>query len=163
FGSARTEEGSPGYVAAREFAHAIAAQGWMVITGAGPGIMAAGHEGAGAEHSFGANTRLPFLNPANVYIARAGTTTTVKSPFYRNYQSARFVGERLVLRLRHAPDESALSRIRTDFADLLEHGDFEVISATSQEVRDNDEVDCERLAFYPVHAYGRLRQLIDAL
>lgn len=83
FGSARTEPGDPGYVAAREFAHAIARAGWMVITGAGPGIMAAGHEGAGAEHSFGANIRLPFLNPANVYIAQDGKLINFKYFFTR--------------------------------------------------------------------------------
>src|SRR5690606_15977709 len=55
FGSARIEPGEESYIAARDFARLIAERGWMVITGAGPGIMAAGHEGAGAEHSFGAN------------------------------------------------------------------------------------------------------------
>ena len=33
---------------------------WMVITGAGPGIMEAGIEGAGAANSFGVSIRLPF-------------------------------------------------------------------------------------------------------
>ena len=55
----------------------------MVITGAGPGIMAAGHEGAGAEHSFGANIRLPALNPANVYIANDGKLINFKYFFTR--------------------------------------------------------------------------------
>ena len=32
----------------------------MVITGAGPGIMEAGIEGAGAANSFGVSIRLPF-------------------------------------------------------------------------------------------------------
>ena len=55
----------------------------MVITGAGPGIMAAGHEGAGADHSFGANIRLPALNPANAYIARDGKLINFKYFFTR--------------------------------------------------------------------------------
>src|SRR5262249_10225787 len=46
-------------------------------------IMAAGHEGAGAEHSFGANIRLPSLNPANVYIARDGKLINFKYFFTR--------------------------------------------------------------------------------
>jgi uncharacterized protein (TIGR00730 family) len=258
FGSARVEPGDPAYLAARAFAAEIASHGWMVITGAGPGIMAAGHEGAGAEHSFGANIRLPMLNPANVYIAKDGKlinfkyfftrkvtfmkessafvllpggwgtldeafelltlTQTGKSGlhpivllepegsvywrqwaifmreqildrgfinqsdlslftiattpqeaveeierFYSNYQSARFVGERLILRLKRAPDEATLERLNQDFADLLVHGAFEVIKPTPPEVRENDSLDLERLAFYPEHAYGRIRQLIDEL
>ena len=47
----------------------MAEQGWMVITGAGPGIMAAGIEGAGRERSFGVNIRLPFEQGANEFIA----------------------------------------------------------------------------------------------
>src|SRR5690606_11259358 len=186
-----------------DFARIIAERGWMVITGAGPGIMAAGHEGAGAKLSFGANIRLPALNPANAYIAKDGKLINFKyfftrkvtflkeshafvllpggwgtldeafelltllqtgksdphpvvlleapgitfwdewydfvlhsqadrefidrtdlslfriahtpedaveeiERFYRNYQSARFVGNRLVLRLLRAPDEAML-------------------------------------------------------
>jgi uncharacterized protein (TIGR00730 family) len=230
----------------------------MVITGAGPGIMAAGHEGAGAEHSFGANIRLPGLNPANVYIANDGKLVNFKyfftrkvtflkesaafvllpggwgtldeafelltliqtgkstilpvvllqpegstywqrwlefnrdevlgrrfihdydlsifeiarnpdeaieciQRFYRNYHSARFVGERLVLRLTRAPGEQELAKLNEDFADLLDHGTFQVIEPTSQERRDNDALEAQRLAFYPKHMYGRIRQLIDAL
>jgi uncharacterized protein (TIGR00730 family) len=258
FGSARVQPGDYAYKATREFAHKIADLGWMVITGAGPGIMAAGHEGAGAEHSFGANIRLPGLNPANVYIANDGKLVNFKyfftrkvtflkesaafvmlpggwgtldeafelltliqtgkstihpvvllqpegstywqrwlefnrdeilgrrfihdydlsifeiarTPdeaiqcilrFYRNYHSARFVGERLVLRVKRAPNEAQLGKLNQDFADLLDHGSFQVIEPTSQERRDNDVLDLQRLAFYPKHMYGRIRQLIDAL
>jgi hypothetical protein len=46
----------------------MAAAGFMVITGAGPGIMQAGHEGAGPEKSFGANIRLPWEQAANPII-----------------------------------------------------------------------------------------------
>jgi uncharacterized protein (TIGR00730 family) len=41
----------------------------MVITGAGPGIMQAGHEGAGREKSFGVNIRLPSVQAANPFIS----------------------------------------------------------------------------------------------
>jgi uncharacterized protein (TIGR00730 family) len=258
FGSARVMPGDPEYIAARDFAREMASRGWMVITGAGPGIMAAGHEGAGASQSFGANIRLPFLNPANVYIARDGKLINFKyfftrkvtfmkeskafvllpggwgtldeafelltlvqtgksdlhpvvllepagstywkawdefiraqvlkrgfiseddvsiykvagtvedavgeiAQFYANYRSARFVGDRLVLRLERAPDEAALARINQDFADLLDHGAFDVIPPTAPEVREGDQLDAKRLAFFPVHAYGRLRELIDTL
>jgi uncharacterized protein (TIGR00730 family) len=68
FGSARIQRGTPEYLMAREFAQCVTAQGYMVITGAGGGIMAAGNEGAGAEHSFGLNIQLPFEQGANPYI-----------------------------------------------------------------------------------------------
>ena len=41
-GSARTLPDDPLYAQARNLAAALAAEGWMVVTGAGPGIMAAG-------------------------------------------------------------------------------------------------------------------------
>lgn len=68
FGSSRMEEDDPNYATTREFATAIVEQGWMVITGAGPGIMAAGHEGAGAKNSFGVAIRLPMETEPNVFI-----------------------------------------------------------------------------------------------
>ncbi len=69
FGSARTEKGDPEYGVARDFSEAIAERGWMVITGAGPGIMEAGHEGAGKRASFGVNILLPFEAEPNLFIA----------------------------------------------------------------------------------------------
>ncbi len=68
FGSARTPETHPDYIAAREFSAAIAAKGWMAITGAGDGIMKAGHEGPKRESSFGLSIRLPFETTANEVI-----------------------------------------------------------------------------------------------
>jgi uncharacterized protein (TIGR00730 family) len=59
----------PEWAVARDFSAEIAARGWMVITGAGPGIMEAGHEGAGREKSFGANILLPFEAAPNIHIA----------------------------------------------------------------------------------------------
>lgn len=68
FGSARTPETDPTYQAAVTFARNMAESGWMVITGAGDGIMRAGHGGAGPEASFGVAIRLPFETNANDYI-----------------------------------------------------------------------------------------------
>jgi hypothetical protein len=69
FGSARTEPGNPSYKLAKEFARIMAEdRSWGVITGAGPGIMEAGNEGAGREASFGVNIRLPFESDANRHI-----------------------------------------------------------------------------------------------
>lgn len=69
FGSARTLESHADYTQAAEFARQMAGAGWMVITGAGGGIMAAGHGGAGAEPSFGLAIRLPFEQLTNPFIA----------------------------------------------------------------------------------------------
>lgn len=83
FGSARTEKGDPEYAAARDFSAAIARRGWMVITGAGPGIMEAGHEGAGGELSFGANILLPFEAKPNPVIASDSKLINFKYFFTR--------------------------------------------------------------------------------
>jgi len=69
FGSARTPENHADYQQAADFAKKMAAIGWMVITGAGGGIMAAGHGGAGPEPSFGLSIRLPFEQRTNQTIA----------------------------------------------------------------------------------------------
>lgn len=69
FGSARTPTDHGAYQAAHEFGEAAVAHGWMVMTGAGPGIMTAGLEGAGREQSFGVNISLPFEQAANPVIA----------------------------------------------------------------------------------------------
>lgn len=69
FGSARTPADHPDYDAAVEFGTLIAKLGWMVITGAGDGIMKAGHVGPGRDASFGVAIRLPFETTANEIIA----------------------------------------------------------------------------------------------
>jgi uncharacterized protein (TIGR00730 family) len=70
FGSARTLPDDPVYILARDLAATLAGAGWMVVTGAGPGIMAAGLEGAGLDHAFGVNIRLPHEEEANPFIAQ---------------------------------------------------------------------------------------------
>jgi len=70
FGSARTLPADPVYLLARDLAAHVAGAGWMVVTGAGPGIMAAGLEGAGRAHAFGVNIRLPHEEGANPFIAQ---------------------------------------------------------------------------------------------
>ena len=68
FGSSRVPESDPYYHLARSVGNALAQAEFMVITGAGPGIMQAGHEGAGRERSFGVNIRLPSVQDANPFI-----------------------------------------------------------------------------------------------
>lgn len=65
FGSARTSVDSAEYQMAVDFARCVTEAGFMVITGAGGGIMQAGNEGAGRDNSFGLNIKLPFEQGAN--------------------------------------------------------------------------------------------------
>jgi uncharacterized protein (TIGR00730 family) len=95
FGSARTKEGSPLYEQTRQVAALLADAGWMVITGAGPGIMLAGMEGAGVARSIGVNIRLPFEQSANEVITGDPKLVTMKYFFTRKLmlmkESAGFV------------------------------------------------------------------------
>ncbi|HSH61961.1 MAG TPA: TIGR00730 family Rossman fold protein, partial [Acidimicrobiales bacterium] len=258
FGSARALPEDPLYRQARDVASQLAAAGWMVVTGGGPGIMAAGMEGAGRERSFGISIRLPF-EQSNAFLAgdpkqvemkyfftrklmllkeSAGFTvlpggfgtldealellTLVQTGkaqpcpivlldvaggtywqaverfmtdevarrgfigpedrslyrrtddareaaqeilgFYRNYHSLRFVGDRLVLRLRSAPDERERLALSEEFADICVEGGFEPSGPMDAEVSDGDVVHLPRLVFHFDRAsHGRLRQLIDRL
>ncbi len=83
FGSARTRPAEREYRVARSFAEAISAAGFMVITGAGGGIMRACQEGAGRKHSFGVNIKLPFEQQANDIIERDEKLVTFKYFFTR--------------------------------------------------------------------------------
>ena len=94
FGSARTMPDDPLYIQARDMAAALTAEGWMVVTGAGPGIMAAGVEGAGPDRSIGVNIRLPF-ETANTTLAGDSKLVVMKYFFTRKLmlmkESAAFV------------------------------------------------------------------------
>ncbi|MDX1950903.1 MAG: LOG family protein [Verrucomicrobiota bacterium] len=83
FGSARTMPTRVEYQQCVEFARKISEAGYMVITGAGPGIMQAGHEGAGSEMSFGANIRLPWEQSANAVMIKDKKLITFKYFFTR--------------------------------------------------------------------------------
>ena len=84
--------------------------------------------------------------------------------FYRNYHSSRYVGNRLVLRLQHAPAGDAVARLESEFRDILAEGGFSVGSALPEEVEDSALAGLPRLTFvFNRRSFGRLRQLIDAL
>ena len=68
FGSARIAAEARESKVAEDFAREMVAHDYMVITGGGDGIMGAAQRGAGREHSFGLNIRLPFEQQANVII-----------------------------------------------------------------------------------------------
>ncbi len=259
FGSARTLPTRQEYQQAVEFARKIVKAGFMVITGAGSGIMHAGHEGAGPEKSFGANIRLPWEQSANpiiredkklvsfkyfftrklifirhsdaialfpggfgtmdegyealtlmqtgksqlmplVLLDRPGGTywktwdkqvrehllrdqlispddlnlyritddtdqaVKIITRFYRNFHSSRFVKDIFVIRLNHAPSDSAIAALNEDFADIIIGPAIRQIEPTPEELADEDHVSLPRIAFgFNRRDYGRLRQLIDAL
>ncbi|CAN5770554.1 TIGR00730 family Rossman fold protein [soil metagenome] len=95
FGSARTGPDDPLYTQTHDLATQLAARGWMVVTGAGPGIMAAGMEGAGREHAIGVLIRLPFEGGANPFIVGDDKLIEMKYFFTRKLmlikESAAFV------------------------------------------------------------------------
>ena len=68
FGSARTPPSHPAYQHAVGFGKKMAEHGWMVLTGAGGGIMEAANVGAGREMSMGVNIMLPFEQDANYVV-----------------------------------------------------------------------------------------------
>jgi uncharacterized protein (TIGR00730 family) len=70
FGSARSLPDDPEFRLAQQLGQRLAETGYMVITGAGDGIMGAAHLGAGREKSIGLNIMLPFEQSANPTIAK---------------------------------------------------------------------------------------------
>ena len=258
FGSARTQPEDPLYTQARDLASRLAGLGWSTVTGAGPGIMAAGLEGAGPEHSFGINIRLPFEQEPNQFIASDPKLVSMKyfftrklllvkesdgyavlpggfgtldetfelltllqtgkampAPvvllddpgggywqawsgfledevatrgliasqdtslflvtddvsaaaeeivgFYHNYHSLRWVGNRLVIRLRHQPEEAEVAALSQEFSEILVRGGIEVLDGPlTPEQLDYPELARIALAF-DRHSYADLRRLIDAL
>lgn len=84
--------------------------------------------------------------------------------FYSNYHSQRYAGEKLILRLRQAPNEQELERLNEDFADIVVSGRIEKAEPTAAEINDEDALDYDRIAFvFDQHQFGRLRQLVDRL
>jgi uncharacterized protein (TIGR00730 family) len=263
FGSARTKEHDPLYGQAVAVAADMAATGWMVVTGAGPGIMQAAAEGAGPQQSIGVSIRLPFEEKPNALIAAAddkhvsmkyfftrklmlmkesrgfvslpggfgtldetfelltlqqtgkaepvpivlldrpgGTfwhglrryledevlagglismgdldrvlitdsvdaAVTEITGFWRNYDSLRWCGETLVLRLRAEPTDADVASLNDRFGDLLVSGRIERTDPLPAERKDRDRLGLPRLRLeldqYEVGELHRLIRAINAL
>lgn len=259
FGSARTRRDDPLYPQTHRVAEALADRGWMIVTGAGPGIMEAGMEGAGRERSIGVLIRLPFEGGANEVIAGdekliemkyfftrklmlmkesaafvslpggfgtldeafelltlvqtgkaepvpivlldtpggtywsgwqrfveeevAGNGMIARADrnlycitddvdeavaeierFYRNFHSLRYVGDRLVLRLRAAPTDDELATLSEEFGDIVVSGGIERARPFPPEVSGDDHLDLPRVSLrFDRRSMGRLRALLDRL
>jgi hypothetical protein len=259
FGSARVHVDEPMYAQARDVATRLSAEGWMVVTGAGPGIMEAGMEGAGRENSIGVSIRLPFESGANSIIAGDAKHVAMKyfftrklmlvkesaafvclpggfgtldetfelltltqtgkgvpvpivfldtpddpfwehvdvlvreqliprglvaahdtalykvtdsadaavaeiTRFYRNYHSIRIVGDDLVIRMHQGPDDAQVADLNARFGHLSSNGRIRRAEPYSVEVRHDDRLDLERIAFpFPGRGYAELRGLIDTV
>jgi uncharacterized protein (TIGR00730 family) len=83
FGSARTQPFDPLYKEARAVASQMARHGWMVVTGAGPGIMEAAADGAGEDLSIGVSIRLPFEEAPDALVQQNPKHVTMKYFFTR--------------------------------------------------------------------------------
>ena len=84
--------------------------------------------------------------------------------FYRVYHSSRYVGERLVIRLKGRLKPEAIDKLNVDFADLLKEGKFEQCDALRQERGEPEVFHLPRLVFtLRKRSFARLRLLIDAI
>ncbi len=83
FGSARTPPGHPHYELAAELARVMAARGWIVVSGGGPGIMEAAARGGGRDATIGVNIDLPFEQSPNPFIDVATMLVTMRYFFTR--------------------------------------------------------------------------------
>jgi uncharacterized protein (TIGR00730 family) len=259
FGSARTAPDDPLYDQARRAAERFASAGWMVVTGAGPGIMLAATEGAGRDASIGVSIRLPFEErpndvihddpkhvsmkyfftrklmlvkeskgfvalpggfgtldetlelltlqqtgkaeptpivlldvPGGTYWSGFGSfvqaelatrglvaaddldrvlvTDSVDAAldevlgFWSTYHSLRWVGDRLVVRLRHPLGDEQVAALRDRFADCLASGSIEPSGPLGPERAGDDHLTLPRLAMHwSRRSVGRLHALIRAI
>jgi uncharacterized protein (TIGR00730 family) len=83
FGSARVVESDRNYELAQTLAKSLVENGFMIISGAGGGIMEAANRGAGANNSFGLNIKLPHEQAANSFIRGSANLIEFKYFFTR--------------------------------------------------------------------------------
>jgi hypothetical protein len=84
------------------------------------------------------------------------------SGFYRNFQSYRYVGRQLSMRLLKSPTESQLSMLSTKFSDLISEGAFTSGAALPDEDDEPNVAELPRLFCYKKRGLaGRFRELIN--
>lgn len=84
--------------------------------------------------------------------------------FYRVYQSARWVGEQLVIRITKKLSDSALAELNADYSDIVRTGEIIQRGALRQEKNEPEIWHLPRLVLKPHRrSFGRFRQFIDAI
>ena len=84
--------------------------------------------------------------------------------FWRNYDSMRWVGGRLVLRLKAAPTDAEIDALNEEFGDLLAEGRIERTEPLRVEREDDDRLRLPRLALrLDQTRVGELYRLIRAI
>ena len=84
--------------------------------------------------------------------------------FYKVFHSSRYVGKRLVFRLKRPLSHEELERLNSDFKDLLSKGVFSQKGALPEENDEPELAHLSRLVFnFNNRNFGRLRLLIDHL
>ena len=84
--------------------------------------------------------------------------------FYSVYQSSRWVGEQLVIRIGRKISNSALVALNREFSDIVRTGEIIQCSALRQEKNEPEIWDLPRLVLRPHRrSFGRFRQLVDAI
>ena len=84
--------------------------------------------------------------------------------FYKIYHSARWVGDRFVVRINHRLSKQAIVDLNQKFADIVRRGNIIQAAALRQEKNEPEVWDLPRLILTPYRSrFGRVRQLIDAI
>ena len=84
--------------------------------------------------------------------------------FYSTFRSYRWVGKRMVIRIRRPLSPDAVEKLNRDFGDLLAVGRIENSDALPEEANQPHLATLPRLVLTPHrHHFGRLRALIDAI
>ena len=102
----------------------------------------------------------------NLYQITDDTDEAVKiiTRFYRNFHSSRFVKDLFVIRLKHAPTDTAIEAHERGLCRHHHRPAHQAHRATPEEVEDEAHLELPRIAFgFNRRDYGRLRQLIDVL
>ncbi len=84
--------------------------------------------------------------------------------FYKIYQSSRYVGEQMIIRLSRRLTRPAIDGLNDRFGDILRKGRFFQGAALRQERNEPELAHLPRLIFTPHRRnFGRMRLLIDAI
>jgi len=84
--------------------------------------------------------------------------------FYKNFHSARWTGEKYVIRLNRLLSNQALVHLNDQFRDIVRKGEIVQYSAPGKKNDDDEALNLPRLIFTPVRSrFGRFRHLIDAI